>query len=184
LLAGNNAPEVALIFGFLTVAILFRTVYAIVSRYFYAQKNTKIPLLVSLVAIGLNIFLAYNLSKPTSYGVSGLAIAQSIVAATEVAILSTVMVIHDPKLLSWKFLGGMLKIFSITGFSIVVAYTMVTLFPLRAADLGVGIAIKLVLISVVTIASHVCLSWLFDLEESRPIVKKVRQIVLRPVKIQ
>jgi O-antigen/teichoic acid export membrane protein len=39
LLAGNNAPEVALIFGFLTVAILFRTVYAIVSRYFYAKKK-------------------------------------------------------------------------------------------------------------------------------------------------
>src|SRR6266404_3538395 len=53
----NIAPTISLILGFLVGAILFRTLYAIISRYFYAQKDTRTPLFVSLFAIGLNIFL-------------------------------------------------------------------------------------------------------------------------------
>lgn len=36
----RDAPEIAAIFGFLCTAIFFRVVYAIISRYFYAQKDT------------------------------------------------------------------------------------------------------------------------------------------------
>jgi peptidoglycan biosynthesis protein MviN/MurJ (putative lipid II flippase) len=43
----NIAPEIALIFGFLVGAIIFRTIYSLISRYFYAQKDTKTPLFVS-----------------------------------------------------------------------------------------------------------------------------------------
>ena len=56
--------EIATIFGFLTLAIFFRILYSIISRWFYAQKDTKTPLFVSLFTIGLNIFLAYNLAQP------------------------------------------------------------------------------------------------------------------------
>lgn len=54
----TSAPQIALIFGFLAGAIFFRTIYAIVSRWFYAQKDTVTPLLVSIFAIALNLYLA------------------------------------------------------------------------------------------------------------------------------
>lgn len=83
----NNNSDIALIFGFLTVAIFFRVLYAIISRWFYAQKDSITPLLVSVFTIGFNVYLAWRLSQPSAYGVSGLALAQSIVAACEVVIL-------------------------------------------------------------------------------------------------
>src|ERR1700744_4308209 len=109
---GSNAPEIAVIFGFLTVAILFRTIYTIVSRWYYAQKDTKTPLFVSIFTIALNIFLAVTLSRPTEYGVVGLALAQSIVPMVEVFILCTIMVLRDHKLLDMTFFGGLGRIVS------------------------------------------------------------------------
>src|SRR6185312_12300944 len=79
LIFSKNSNDIAYLFGFLTVAILFRSMYAIVSRWFYAQKDTRTPLYVSIFTITLNIVLANLLTKPGSYGLSGLAIAQSIV---------------------------------------------------------------------------------------------------------
>src|SRR3989338_1685749 len=90
----NIAPEIALILGFLVGAIIFRTLYAIMSRYFYAHKDTKTPLFISLFAIALNVLLVFTLARPSSQGgyeVAGLAIAQSIVAAFEVFMLAVVM---------------------------------------------------------------------------------------------
>ena len=74
LIYGNVARDVALIFGYLTGAIFFRIIYSMLSRWFYAQKDTKTPLYVSLFAIGLNIYLAFSLARPSAYGVAGLSL--------------------------------------------------------------------------------------------------------------
>lgn len=50
ILSGNARGEIALIFGYLVAAIFFRIIYSIMSRWFYAQKDTKTPLL-SLIHI-------------------------------------------------------------------------------------------------------------------------------------
>jgi putative peptidoglycan lipid II flippase len=113
----TSAPQIALIFGFLAGAIFFRTLYAIISRWFYAQKDTVTPLLVSVFSIGLNIYLAITLSQPSAYGIAGLAMAQSIVAFVEVTILLIIMLTRDHKLFNWYFWNGVLKITSVTGFS-------------------------------------------------------------------
>lgn len=183
----RGSPEIAAIFGFLCVAIFFRIVYAIVSRYFYAQKDTWTPLAVSIFAIALNIFLAWNLSRPWNYGVSGLAMAQSIVAAAEVIILSLVMVVKDFKLFDREFWGGIWRIMSVTGFTVVVTYIMVSFFPLQAKDTGfLTLGFKLGLIALVTALVHLGLSSLFSLNEAVPVVAKLRKtikFILRPVRI-
>ncbi|MDB5163634.1 MAG: integral rane protein MviN [Candidatus Saccharibacteria bacterium] len=185
LIFAKDAPEIALIFGYLTGAIFFRTIYAIISRYFYAHKDTKTPLFVSLFAIGLNILLAWRLSRSTSYGVAGLALAESFVALGEVVILSLVMVVRDPKLLDKTFWGGIVRILSVTGFSVLAAFIMVSILPLNIADRGfVTLGTKLTLIAGVTILVHVSISYLFDLEEARPIIDKLKRIILRPIKVQ
>ena len=181
---GTNAPEVALIFGYLTAAIFFRILFTLVSRYFYAQKDTRTPLLVSIFAIGLNIYLAFRLAHPETYGITGLALAQSIVAVTEVMILFCIMIYRDPKLLDRVFWGGVLRIVSVSGFVVLTAFLMVSLFPLQINNFGfVTLGTKLLLITVTTLAVHIGISWLFGLEEARASIGKARQIIMRPVKI-
>lgn len=179
----QNAPDIAVLFGFLTVAIFFRTVYAIISRWFYAQKDTITPLIVSIFVILLNIILAYLLSRPTSYGLAGLAIAQSLVATIEVAILFVVMIFRDPKLLDLKFWTGIAKIVSVAGFSLVAGFIMISFFPLGINDRGWAIASKLTLISFVTLSVHVGVSALFSLEEVKPVFKRIRAILFKSVGI-
>lgn len=186
----NNAPEIALVFGFLIVAILFRVIYTIISRWFYAQKDSMTPLLVSIFTIGFNIWLAYVLSRPDAYGLAGLALAQSIVAMVEVFILSVIMVIRDRKLFDLEFWSGIWRIVSVTGFSVVAGSIMVSLFPLGVDDRGITAAFKLALITVVTFAVHVGLSSLFSLDEVKPFFARARhytrliiRLILKPIRV-
>lgn len=184
LIFGNNAPQVAIIFGYLCVAIFFRTVYAFISRWFYAQKDTRTPLYVSIFTISFNIYLAYTLARPSSYGVAGLALAQSIVAATEVIILGVIMLIRDRKLFDVMFWGGVFRIISVTGFSLMAGYIAVSFLPLGAADRGfVTLGTKLLTIAGVTIVTHVVISGLYGLEEVRPFFAWLKRIILRPIRV-
>jgi putative peptidoglycan lipid II flippase len=179
-----NAPDIALIFGFLTGAIFFRIMYAIMSRWFYAQKDTKTPLFVSIFTIGLNVFLAWKLSQPSAYGVAGLAIAQSVVAAVEVTILGVIMLKRDRGLFNATFWGGVVRTISVTGFSLVAGFIMVSLYPLGINDTGlITLGGKLALISGVILAVHIGMSSLFGLEEVRPFIYRAKRIILRPIKL-
>lgn len=183
LIFSRDAPEIAVILGFFAGAILFRTIYTFISRWFYAQKDTRTPLYISLVAIALNIFLAYKLSK--IYNVEGLAMAQSIVAAVEVGILATFMIIRDHKLLDPYFWKGILWILSVSGFTVLAAYTMISIFPLESSDRGfIQLGAKLALISGVTFMTHLTVSYIFGLAEAKAVTRKAKQLVLSQVKIQ
>jgi len=187
LIFSRGSNEIATIFGFLCAAIFFRVIYAIISRYFYAQKDTWTPLIVSIFIIALNIFLAWTLSKPSRYGIAGLALAQAIVAAIEVFILFCIMLIRDHKLFDLKFWGGVWRILSVTGFSIVATYVMLQVFPLGANDKGVlTLGSKFGLIALVTLGVHLGMSSLFGLEEAAPVIAKLRKatkLLQRPVRI-
>jgi len=177
--------QIATIFGFLTVAIFFRIVYSIISRWFYAQKDTKTPLFVSIFTIGLNVVLAVTLARPSQYGVSGLALAQSIVAAVEVFILSVIMLLRDHRLFDAVFWGGVWRIISVTGFSVVAGFIMISLYPLGRNDRGIlTLGSKLALIAFVTFAVHIGISALFDLEEVRPLFTRLKKLALKPVKLE
>jgi putative peptidoglycan lipid II flippase len=176
--------EIALIFGYLCVAIFFRIMYSIISRYFYAHKDTKTPLYVSLFIIALNIVLAYTLSRPEVYGIVGLALAQSIVAFVEVLILVSIMIIRDRHLFDKAFLDSLGRIISVTGFSTVAAYFTMHFLPLGAFDQGFGMVIKLIIIAIIIMAVHIVFSYMFGLEEAKMVVTKIRKVILKPLRIQ
>ncbi|MEK7561330.1 MAG: lipid II flippase MurJ [Patescibacteria group bacterium] len=179
----NIAPDIAIILGFLVGAIVFRTLYTIISRYFYAQKDTRTPLYVSLFAIALNIYLAFTLSR--QYGLVGLAVAQSVVATVEVFMLLMVMLWRDKKLFDFDFWSGIVRILSVTGFTVITTYIMVSFFPLLVSDRGfITLGAKLLFIAVPALVIHVWISWLFGLEEVRPVIDKLRKLVLKPIRIQ
>jgi putative peptidoglycan lipid II flippase len=180
----RDAPEIALIFGFFTVAIVFRTIYAMVSRWFYSNKDSRTPLYVSLFAIALNIFLAYWLSNAERYGVAGLALAQSIVAAAEVLILGVIMFIRDHRLFDKTFWIGMYQIAAVTGFTVIAGYIMLSIYPLSSADRGfITLGSKLALISGVILTVHVTMSIIFDLDEAKPVLRKIKNIIMKPIRI-
>lgn len=180
----RNSGDIATIFGFLSVAILFRTVYALMSRWFYAQKDTRTPLYVSIFTISLNVLLAYMFTRPGGYGLPGLAIAQSVAAAAEVFVLSVVMVVRDPKLFDREFWSGIVRTISVTGFSLVAGYTTVGFIPLGAEDRGfVTLGAKFLILAGVTMATHFAISGLFGLEEAQPFWRWLKRLTFRPVKI-
>jgi putative peptidoglycan lipid II flippase len=186
LIYGDVAPDVALIFGFLTVAIIFRIIYAMVSRYFYAYKDTKTPLLVSIVAISLNIALAFWLAREDAYGVAGLAIAQSITAAVEVVVLCTIMMWRDRKLFhDLEFWSGMWRIVAVSGFCVVAGFAMIQLYPLSLDDRGfVTIGAKVVAVAAMVFSVHLVLSSLFGLREASAVFARIKKIITSPVRIQ
>ncbi|GAC1499872.1 MAG: murein biosynthesis integral membrane protein MurJ [Candidatus Saccharimonadales bacterium] len=183
----NGSPQIANIFGFLTLAIFFRIQYSIISRWFYAQKDTRTPLFVSIFTIGLNVILALALARPSplGYGVEGLALAQSIVSMLEVFILGSIMLFRDHRLFDIVFWSGVFRIISVTGFSVVASFIMISLFPLGLNDRGIiTLGTKLVIISSVTFGVHLAVSILFGLEESRPVINRLKTIILKPLRIE
>jgi putative peptidoglycan lipid II flippase len=179
----DGSLEIGLIFGYLTAAIFFRTVYTIISRWFYAQKDTKTPLFVSIFTIGLNVVLAIVLSRPAAYGPAGLALSVSLAAMAEVLVLSTIMVVRDRGLLNMAFWGGVGRIISVGGFSMLAGYLAVSSFPLGADDRGiVTLGSKLAIIGCATFGVHIAISGLFGLEEARPVFTWLKRIILRPIR--
>lgn len=186
LIYGDVAPEVALIFGYLTVAIIFRIIYAMISRYFYAYKDTKTPLIVSIFAIGLNIILAFTLATKDAYDVAGLALAQSITAVVEVVILVAIMLWRDHKLFhDIEFWSGMWRIIGVSGFCVVAGFIMLQLYPLSLSDRGfITIGAKVFGIAAVVFTVHLFLSSLFGLKEASTVFDRIKKVISIPVRIQ
>ena len=64
--------------------MLFRSIMA---RAFYAWKDTKTPVAVSIVAIGLNAVVSFYLAKSLGLGVYGLAAGNALAATFNVIFL-------------------------------------------------------------------------------------------------
>ncbi len=185
LIFSRNAPEISMLFGYLTVAIFFRTIYAIVSRWFYAQNDTKTPLFVSIFTISFNVFLVYILTKPQNYGAAGLAISQSIVSMVEVLILFFIMFKRDHLLFNKGFWGGILKIFSVTGFSVITGLILLTIIPLGSLDKGFFLlGTKLLIISIIIFSVHIGMSYLFGLSEASIVIRKIKRMFFKPVGVE
>jgi len=181
----RGSPDIALILGFLALAIFFRVIYTLFSRYFYAHKDTFTPLIISVFAITLNIILVFSLARPEAYGAAGLAIAQSIVAAAEVLVIGTVIAIRDPKMFNKEFWQMSFRLVSVAGFDIVAAFIMITLLPLNLDDTGFFLlGSKLASITLVTAVVHVGVSAVFGFRESKIVLSKIKNFIYRPLKIQ
>lgn len=179
----KGSSEIALILGVLTVAIFFRVLYTLISRWFYAQKNTKIPLFVSIFTIILSFCLTMLLAREHSYGITGLALAVSLSAMAEVLILFSIMVIRDHTLLDKAFFLGCVRIISVSGFSLLAGYIAIHALPLITGERGIALLTKLTVITFSVVVTHVAISGLFGLSEARPIFAWLKRLIFRPVKV-
>ena len=169
---------IAGILGCLVVAILFRTIYHMAARAFYARQDTKTPLYISIFSITLNIILAIVLSMVLKMGAYGLAWAQSTVSVLEVVVLLAVMNRQMPKLFDMTFVRAIFKMIiagTITG---VVCYIAVLIMPFRYHDDSFFSAFpKFVIISLVSFGAYAAASKWLKLPEIDPILARLKKVL-------
>ena len=171
-------PLIAGILGCLVVAILFRTIYHMAARAFYARQDTKTPLYISIFSITLNIILAIVLSMVLKMGAYGLAWAQSTVAVLEVVVLLAVMNRQMPKLFDMTFVRAIFKMILAGIVTGVVCYIAVLIMPFRYHDDSFFSAFpKFVIISLVSFGAYAAASKWLKLPEIDPILARLKKVL-------
>jgi integral membrane protein mviN len=177
-ISNGGVPLIAGILGCLVVAILFRTIYHMAARAFYARQDTKTPLYISIFSITLNIILAIVLSMVLKMGAYGLAWAQSTVAVLEVVVLLAVMNRQMPKLFDMTFVRAIFKMILAGIVTGVVCYIGVLVLPFRYHDDSFFSAFpKFVIISLVSFGAYAAASKWLKLPEIDPILSRLKKVL-------
>ena len=177
-ISNGGVQLIAGILGCLVVAILFRTIYHMAARAFYARQDTKTPLYISIFSITLNIILAIVLSMVLKMGAYGLAWAQSTVAVLEVVVLLVVMNRQMPKLFDMTFVQAIFKMILAGIVTGVVCYIGVLVLPFRYHDDSFFSAFpKFVIISMVSFGTYAAASKWLKLPEIDPILARLKKVL-------
>ena len=163
--------------GGLVVAMVFRSLYHIIARSFYAHQDTKTPFYVSIFAISVNISLAIWFFK-LDFGAYGLAFAQSIVALIEVAILMVIMNRRIIGIFDREFWQAMLRMVIATSLMGLVTYIGVVLLPLRSTDLSFwSVFPKFAVITLLSFGAYLLVCYLMKIKEVEPVLKRLNKIL-------
>jgi putative peptidoglycan lipid II flippase len=174
---GGNALIAGLL-GALVVSILFRTIYHIAARTFYAQQDTKTPLYISLFTITLNIILAVLFSMRFGWGPFGLAWAQSVVAVVEVVILFVILHYKTPGIFNRPFVTAVSRMVVASGLMGIVTYITLQFLQLQNQDVSFFATFpKFVIITGISFIVYVLICKRLKLEESEPVVARVMTIL-------
>lgn len=174
---GGN-PLISGLLGALVLSILFRTIYHIAARSFYAQQDTRTPLYVSIFAIVLNIVLAVSFTSVLGMGAYGLAWAQSIVAVVEVIILLVILAQRVPTLFNVDFFHAVIRMVSASAAMGFVTYVCVQLFQLQSNDQSFFATFpKFAGIAGISFAAYVFISARLGLGEARPVIRRASAVL-------
>lgn len=169
---------IAGLLGTLVIAILFRSIYYIAARSFYAQQDTKTPLYISIFAISLNIVLAIWFTMGLGMGAYGLAWAQSLVACVEVMTLFTIMSFRIKGLFDKPFMNAITRMCVATALMAVISYITVLLFQLGINDQSfLATFPKFMVIVTVSAAAYILFSHLLKISEVDPILNRLKKLL-------
>lgn len=183
LLFGFGNPATASTLGWFAGAIVFQSIFFLVTRVFYALQDTKTPLYASIVAIGLNIGLSIYLAP--RMGVAGLALAQSLVAGIEASALLVILKFKTGAIGAKSIGGGVVKMLLANAIMASVIYIMVArVLPLYLADKGfMVVGPKFFLILAAGAVAYLVPCYVLRLREAKEFVVKISNILRRPVNI-
>lgn len=177
-LFSKGEPVVAATLGILSIAIVFRSIFHIASRSFYAQKDTKTPLYISIFTISLNVLLAVMFTTKLNMGIFGLAWAQSLVAVVEVCILFAIISRRIPNLFDRNFMTGISRIVTSSALMTVVTVVSVIIAGPAIADHGFAVLFpKFALIALSSFVTYIMIGRMLKLEESEHVVNQIKSIV-------
>lgn len=171
-------PTMADLLGIFVTAIVFRSLYHIAARSFYAQQDTRTPLYVSVFAITLNIVLAVWFTMRLGFGVYGIAWSAAIVAMVEVLILFFIMSRRIPGLFDNVFAHAVARMASATGFMAIITYLSVRALPLLADGRGLMLsAPRFIIITVISFAAYILFCWMLRLKEVDPVLRRAQKLL-------
>jgi len=184
-IVNGGDPRMAGILSILAISILFRSLYFISARSFYAQQDTKTPLYISLFTIGLNITLAIWFTLGLGMGVQGLAWAAVIVSIVEMSILFYVMSKRIPGLFDKPFVNAIGRMLSAAGFTAVITYVTLTILPLNADDNSFWATFpKFAFVVSVAGITYLAFCRLFKLPEVNPVLSRIYKILFKAPKVK
>lgn len=171
---------IASLLGILVISIFCRSIFAILSRGFYADQNTKTPLLISIFAIGLNIGLAIWFTLGLNIGPYGLAYAEAIGATLEILLLMFFLGRRFKNLFSAKFASAVARITVATGVAGVAGYFLTRQFSLQASDNSFWDTFpKFVLITVISFTIYLIVGLILRVPDTQQLARRVKGLVFR-----
>lgn len=174
---GGNALIAGLL-GALVISIVFRTIYHIAARTFYAQQDTRTPLYISIFTITLNILLAIYFTQALDWGVYGLAWAQSIVSMVEVFVLFSILRRRTPGIFSRAFFSAIGRMISASALMGIITYILLQFLQLQSRDQSFFATFpKFIAITGISFAVYVAISKRFKLSEADPVIAKVNSLL-------
>ena len=176
-------PKIASVLGSFVIAIFFQSVFHIASRGFYARQNTKIPLILSVVSFAVQLVFALIFSA-SGFGPEGLAYALSISALVEVSLLLIILNKQmKGKIFDKTMISSLTRILIASAIAGMASYTMTKIMPLRAADNSfLSTFPKFCVICAVSLLVYIGACVALKIEEVRPVINKVRQVLFKNVK--
>ena len=176
-------PKIASVLGSFVIAIFFQSVFHIASRGFYARQNTKIPLILSVVSSAVQLVFALIFSA-SGFGPEGLAYALSISALVEVSLLLIILNKQmKGKIFDKTMISSLTRILIASAIAGMASYAMTKIMPLRAADNSfLSTFPKFCVICAVSLLVYIGACVALKIEEVRPVINKVRQVLFKNVK--
>ena len=176
-------PKIASVLGSFVIAIFFQSVFHIASRGFYARQNTKIPLILSVVSFVVQLVFALIFSA-SGFGPEGLAYALSISALVEVSLLLIILNKQmKGKIFDKTMISSLTRILIASAIAGMASYAMTKIMPLRAADNSfLSTFPKFCVICAVSLLVYIGACVALKIEEVRPVINKVRQVLFKNVK--
>lgn len=176
-------PKIASVLGSFVIAIFFQSVFHIASRGFYARQNTKIPLILSVVSFAVQLVFALIFSA-SGFGPEGLAYALSISALVEVLLLLIILNKQmKGKIFDKTMISSLTRILIASAIAGMASYAMTKIMPLRAADNSfLSTFPKFCVICAVSLLVYIGACVALKIEEVRPVINKVRQVLFKNVK--
>lgn len=183
LLFGFGDPTTANVLGWFAGAIIFHSLFFLVSRAYYAMQDTRTPLYVGIASAAASIVLSLILSR--TYGVVGLAMAQSAIAILETLILLIILKKRLGTIGGRAILSGVAKMFVANAIMASAVYILVAqILPLYAVDQGfMAIAPKFAAILLSAGLLYLIPSYILHLKEARQVVSKLFAYMRRPVNL-
>ena len=174
---GGNALIVEL-FGIMTLAILLRSVYHIATRSFYAQQDSKTPMLISLSTITVTVALQLWFIFGLGWGAAGIAWAVVIWAVLEVGVLMFIMARRINKLFNRDFFIALFRMGLATFLMSIVTYILVRILGIDFENQTMLMVLpKLAIIGTTSLIIYMGLSHLLKLSEVAPVLTYVKNIL-------
>ncbi|MCL2037400.1 MATE family efflux transporter [Candidatus Saccharibacteria bacterium] len=177
IIARGGNELIAGLLAIFVLVILLRSIYHIAARSFYAQQDTKTPLIISLVTLSIAIAFQLWFVFGLHTGVAGIAWGQVIWAVLEIGALSVLMGRRLPTLFGRDFWSGLGRMAIATAIMSVITYLLVRVLGLEFTDQSLMMVLPgLAIIGLISGAVYLGLSKMLRLSEADPVLNYLRKI--------